>query len=242
MKHILFLLILLSCPDLYAQVEFTFETGALWNVRNDVNIPNVDESNRFDSSSFDRGPFFHHRLEAKINLVGRHNLRLLYAPLSFSVNGQFDKNLNFDGTDFSAFEDTKVSYKFNSYRLSYVFNWFQKHKHKFDIGLSLKIRDANIGVDQFSVSANSDDLGFVPLLYFAYEYLFTDTFSFYTDADFAVAPQGRALDMTVKLRKLIFDNYFLSLGYRVLEGGADNEEVFTFSLVHYAVVDLNLRF
>jgi len=31
-------------------------------------------------------------------------------------------------------------------------------------------------------------------------------------------------------------------GYRVLEGGADNDEVYTFSLFHYAVAGIEMRF
>jgi hypothetical protein len=31
-------------------------------------------------------------------------------------------------------------------------------------------------------------------------------------------------------------------GYRILEGGADNDEVYTFSLFNYAVVGIEVRF
>jgi hypothetical protein len=31
-------------------------------------------------------------------------------------------------------------------------------------------------------------------------------------------------------------------GYRVLEGGADNDEVYTFSMFHYAVAGVAVRF
>jgi hypothetical protein len=34
----------------------------------------------------------------------------------------------------------------------------------------------------------------------------------------------------------------LFAGYRVLEGGADNDTVYTFSLFHYAVAGAELRF
>jgi hypothetical protein len=32
------------------------------------------------------------------------------------------------------------------------------------------------------------------------------------------------------------------LGYRILEGGADNDEVYTFSLFHYAIASVALEF
>ena len=34
----------------------------------------------------------------------------------------------------------------------------------------------------------------------------------------------------------------LFAGYRILEGGADNEEVYTFSLFHYLVAGVETRF
>jgi hypothetical protein len=34
----------------------------------------------------------------------------------------------------------------------------------------------------------------------------------------------------------------LQAGYRILEGGADNDEVYTFSLFHYAVAGMAVRF
>jgi len=39
-----------------------------------------------------------------------------------------------------------------------------------------------------------------------------------------------------KRRALLF------AGYRILEGGADNEEVYTFSLFHYLVAGVETRF
>ena len=37
-------------------------------------------------------------------------------------------------------------------------------------------------------------------------------------------------------------NLSFKLGYRVLEGGADNDEVFTFALIHYLLAGVSLRF
>ena len=228
----------------FGEFNLTVETGVNWQFRNDVQIPNDSVGNRFDFSDFDKGPFFHHRFESLVTLKGRHHLRVVYAPLSFSVEGRLDKDINFNEVNFNNSDDILVNYKFNSYRLGYVYNWIDKTKHKISIGLTLKIREADIRLSQTSTSTstNFDNLGLVPLLYFSYAHHFSETWSLFTNADFAVAPQGRAFDVALKVRKKLNDHYSLGFGYRLLEGGADNDEVFTFSLFHYSVFDLLIRF
>ena len=56
------------------------------------------------------------------------------------------------------------------------------------------------------------------------------------------APQGRAEDVSLKAVVRLTDAVDLDLGYRLLEGGADNDEVYTFAFFHYAVVGLRIRF
>jgi hypothetical protein len=38
------------------------------------------------------------------------------------------------------------------------------------------------------------------------------------------------------------DHVSLKAGYRILEGGADNDEVYTFSLFHYVVAGIVMTF
>ena len=60
--------------------------------------------------------------------------------------------------------------------------------------------------------------------------------------DAAAAPQGRAEDVLVALEREIRPGLTLRLGYRLLEGGADNDEVYTFTALHYGVIGLGLQF
>ena len=242
MKTVLIIIIFLFSNKSLADFNLTVEAGASWQTRNDVRIPNDSNGDRFDFSEFSEGPFIHHRFESLVNLVGRHNLRVVYAPLSLTVRGELDQNINFDGVSFNGGDDVLVNYQFNSYRLGYVYKWINRSKHKLNVGVTLKVRDADIRVSQQSTSSNYDNLGLVPLLYFSYSYNITEDWCLFTDADFAAASQGRAFDVALKVRKKLNDHYSLGLGYRVLEGGADNDEVFTFSLFHYAVLDLALSF
>jgi hypothetical protein len=58
------------------------------------------------------------------------------------------------------------------------------------------------------------------------------------DADALVAPQGRAEDVLLALTWTASEDVELRAGYRTLEGGADNAEVYSFAWLHYAVVGL----
>jgi hypothetical protein len=50
------------------------------------------------------------------------------------------------------------------------------------------------------------------------------------------APQGRAEDVLAAVVLRLSDSYAMRAGYRILEGGADNDEVYNFSLFNYAVL------
>ncbi|MFT4843983.1 MAG: hypothetical protein ACI8UD_003602 [Planctomycetota bacterium] len=84
--------------------------------------------------------------------------------------------------------------------------------------------------------------GFVPLLHTAVEWRFADDWRMLLDVDVAWAPQGRATDATLHLRRTLGEHLDLGFGYRTIEGGADNDEVFTFSWLHQAVVSIGVRF
>lgn len=242
MKSIVFIFILMGSSFSFADFNLTVEAGASWQTRNDIRIPNSQDGSRFDLSDIKRGPFFHHRFESLFTLKGRHHLRVVYAPLSLSVKGGFNRTIEYNDVTFSAADEIQADYVFNSYRLGYVYKWVNREKHKIYAGFTLKLRQADIRLSQSNTSANYDNLGFVPLLYLAYEYRFFEEWSFFSDADFAAASQGRAFDVALKLRHRLNDNYSLGFGYRFLEGGADNDEVFTFSFFHYGVFDLLVNF
>ena len=49
------------------------------------------------------------------------------------------------------------------------------------------------------------------------------------------------MDATVKLGRDLDARWALRVGYRMVEGGADVDEVYTFAWLHYAAVSLVLR-
>ncbi|MCK7482499.1 MAG: hypothetical protein M0C28_39280 [Candidatus Moduliflexus flocculans] len=62
------------------------------------------------------------------------------------------------------------------------------------------------------------------------------------DGDALAAPQGRAEDVSLSVWADLSQKLRLRVGYRLLEGGAENDEVYTFALVNYAFAGLTLTF
>ena len=241
MKKILFCLASLYAITVSAEFNFMLESGAVWQHRNDVKIPG-NTGTRVNFDEFNQGPFFHYRGELYWKITDNHNLRAVYAPLNIAVKGRLPGNALFDGVSFSTSEELEVNYKFNSYRLTYFYSYWQSGKSFLNLGVTGKIRDAEIEFKQPSQKASYDNVGFVPLLFVEYQAPIGSDWLFHTNIDAAAAPQGRAIDLTVKFRRPFMEKYKLGFGLRSLEGGADNDKVFTFSWLNYAILDISGEF
>jgi len=169
-------------------------------------------------------------------------LRLLAAPLSQEGAGELDDPVRFGDSDFAAGVSTKAKYRFDSYRLTWRRTFLEDGPWKIRAGLTAKIRDAEVSLQQGAVRERTTDLGFVPLLHTAIDWQPADDWRLSLDVDGAWAPQGRAVDASLKLWWRLSDRAQLGLGYRTIEGGADNDEVYTFAWIHQAVVGLSYDF
>jgi hypothetical protein len=65
---------------------------------------------------------------------------------------------------------------------------------------------------------------------------FQPKFGLLLDGDALAAPQGRAEDVLAALTYHASDRMGIKIGYRILEGGANNDVVYNFALLNYAVV------
>ena len=222
--------------------EIGLETGAVWQSYNDVQIPG-DTGTRFSLSDLaGDGPLPFYRLELFYDLTDKHQLRFLIAPLGYTEDGVLDKNVNFDGQTFSAGENTEATYKFNSYRATYRYLFHDGQKWRWHVGGTLKIRDAEIALQQDGVSASYTNVGIVPLINLYGEYRLANKWRFIVDFDGLASPQGRALDLGLKVNYDIEKNWYLGGGLRVLEGGADNDKVYNFAQFNYAVISVGYRY
>ena len=111
-----------------------------------------------------------------------------------------------------------------------------------NLGVTAKVRDALTSFSQDGRTKAYDNVGIVPLIYFEYQKSFGQDWTANLTMDAAYAPQGRAIDAALKVRRNLDENLSFGLGARTLEGGANNEKVYTVSWFTYAVADLVYAF
>ncbi|UCE66132.1 MAG: hypothetical protein JSU85_14990 [Candidatus Zixiibacteriota bacterium] len=223
-----------------AEWHFDVETGAAINGYNDVQIPG-DSGTRFSlSEELDSDPVLFWRLRISRDLGEKHYLSLLIAPLRLESEGSFDRVVSFASVDFPANADIKARYRFDSYRLTYRYRLYQNEKLHAGLGLTAKIRDAEISLSEANRKASKANTGFVPLINLKLHWQFNKKLGILFEGDGLAAPQGRAEDFLLAGLFNLNEKLGLKLGYRFLEGGADNDEVYNFTLVNYVVIGATL--
>ena len=219
------------------------EGGAVWQSRNDVQIPNDATGTRFSLVDvIGKGPWPAMRLYATWNINKTHGLRLLLAPLSITERGELDAPVEFAGGSFLTGIPAEATYKFNSWRLTYRYRFHAGEHWRWWVGFTAKIRDAKIRLAQGTEAAEKTDVGFVPLLHIAGIRRIASHWAAEMDIDALAGGPGRAVDASLKLRYRFGDRWSVTGGYRTVEGGADVDEVYSFAWLHYAVASANLAF
>lgn len=218
------------------------EGGALWQSRNDVAIRG-DTGTRFAMDDLiGDGPYAVGRVTADWDLDERHALRGVIAPLEIDGSGTLDQNTSFDGQTFAANTPTEGRYKFSSYRLGYRYTFLHDEHWRLRVGGTLFVRDAKIELRQPGILGQDSNVGLVPLLNLSAEYFPAERWRIAGEFDGLAASQGRAFDIAVKGYYDLNDWCSFGLGYRVLEGGVDNDEVFNFAFQQSVVAALSFRF
>jgi len=234
----LLLSITTNLTPLKAQFSIDLETGAVSTGYNDVRIPG-DQGTFFSLKDdlISKTEFFY-RLRASYTIKSRHTLSLLYAPLETESKGNVPYDIFFEGATFPANTDLTGTYKFNSYRLTYRYEIVLKPKFEFGLGFTAKIRDAKIAMASAGLESVKTNVGFVPIINFRMLWKPYDKFGILLEGDALAAPQGRAEDVLIAATYRLSDRIGIKAGYRLLEGGADNDEVYNFALFNYAAVGL----
>jgi len=223
---------------LNGQASFDLETGAVGTGYNNVRIPG-DQGTLFSlKDDLNSKTDFFFRIRLNYTIKSRHTLSLLYAPLETVSNGNVPFDIFFEGVTFPANTDLKGTYKFNSYRLTYRYEIVLKPKFDFGLGLTAKIRDAKISLASAGLESEKANVGFVPLINFRMSWRPYEKFGILLEGDALAAPQGRAEDVLIAATYRLSDRFGLKAGYRILEGGADNDVVYNFALFNYALVGL----
>jgi hypothetical protein len=223
---------------------FNAEGGYVWPGYIDVRIPNETGTLFSLKDDLPAESKFVYRLRLGYRFNPKHSVSVLFAPLSLNAQGSLDKDISFNGDFFPVNSDLKAFYKFNSYRLTYRFDFIYSNKWKVGVGFTAKIRDAEVRLEDEDKRSSNTDFGFVPLLNFRVEWIVSTKMSFLLEGDALASPggQGRAEDVLLALLYRLNDGVSLKAGYRILEGGADVESVYNFTLLNYVIVGAVFRF
>lgn len=145
-----------------AQFKLDLESGVVFGTNyNKVRIPATGGTLVNLANELDIIPKIFYRIRAGYTLSNRHNISILYAPLTVKYNGNFNRNINFNNIIFNADQPVNVFYKFNSYRLTYRYDFIAGSRWRVGAGLTGKIRDADIRFKNESGDTHYDDLGFI---------------------------------------------------------------------------------
>jgi len=224
------------------RLAIELEGGALWQSRNDVEIPNDGSATRFSLVDVaGNGPWPTARLYVTWNLTERHGLRLLVAPFSLTESGVLDVPVRFAGASYAPGQPVNATYTFNSYRLSYRYRVHAGARTAAWVGFTGKIRDAEVALEQGATASRKDDVGFVPLLHLAGDWRVAPHWRLDLDVDGLAGGPGRAVDAALELGYDPGGPWMVQLGYRTLEGGADVPDVYSFAWLHYAVASVVWR-
>ena len=236
------LVMLIGASTGAATLTFDVETGLVFSGYNDVRIPG-DTGTLFSlSEELDIDPTSFFRIRILYALGRRHSLGLLLAPLRLESGGTLDRTLMYQDQEFAPFTELKARYRFDSYRLTYRYAIRTGHPLEAGLGVTAKIRDASIRVEGDGRRSEKKNTGFVPLINFRLRWMTTEQIGLLLEGDALAAPQGRAEDVLLALYYQPSERVGMKVGYRLLEGGADNDEVYNFTLLHYLAAGAMVTF
>ncbi len=219
------------------------ESGVAVAGYSDVRIP-PDGGTEFSLvDDLDADPTPYVRLRAGMRLGDRHTLLALAAPLRIDSQGSFSEPVFFHGVEFATGIPIDALYRFDSYRLTYRYRLWATPRVRLELGVTAKVRDAEIRLEGGGAATSKTDTGFVPLLAFAFDWRWADRAGLTIEGDAAASPggEGRAEDVFAGVRWAAHPGVDLLLGYRLLEGGADVETVYNFAMIHYPSLGLRVN-
>jgi len=233
-------------PIVHAQFMADMETGLNLSGYNDVRVPGNIGSLFSLQNDIGSNASLYFRMKFNFTFAERHNISVLFAPFTKTYKGKPKQNINFAGQSYSSIYEVKAKYQFNSWRLSYRWDFIKSKHFQIGIGLTGKIRDAKIsmkGKDNMGtiVESSKKNVGFIPLVNFFFAWKITPCMDLRIEGDAIRTPHGRVEDIFFGWTGCISDKVRLKLGYRFLEGGADKSTVYNFALFRYIVLGLSFQ-
>lgn len=187
-------------------------------------------------------PIWAGRMTVSWDLSPRQGIRILLAPFEATGTGVFQTPVTFEGKVFGPQAPTEARYRFNSWRATWRYTWVSTEAWTLKVGATAKIRDAKVQLTQGGLTAGTSNVGFVPLAHLSVERRLPGALSALFETDALAAPQGRAVDAALMLRWQASPRTHVDIGYRLLEGGADNDELYTWARLDGWRVGMGVRF
>ncbi len=232
-KRIFIITILAISYNVSAQIDIRAEIGPVFNGYNNIAYPG-NGGTRFSLVDDLKGSASaYYRLSVGYDINNKHSITFLFAPLDMKYKGTYNKDILYGETIFAANTYINAKYRFYSYRLTYRYDIIEDDKIEFGLGLTAKIRQAYISLNSETANSSKKNVGFVPIINFKFKWNYHPRMSLLFEGDALGAKQGRAEDILLANVYKVNDKLNLSLGYRILEGGSDSDEIYTFSMFHY---------
>jgi hypothetical protein len=222
----------------YSDKFIDLESGVVFPGYNNVQIPRATGT----KFSLHTDPAIFYRLRLTYTINNKHTISALYAPLTLHGSERHLFPVAFDGVTFPVDIPLKSTYIFNSYRLTYRYDFVRADKIQFGLGFTAKIRDAAITLQSADTISKKTNVGFVPIINFNFQWIFSRPLSFLMNGDALGAPQGRAEDVLAAIQYQPGTNLGIRFGYRILEGGANVESVYNFTLINYLLLGITYKF
>lgn len=227
---------------LAAQAEVNLE-GTAWNTRlNEVRKPNPGGTTFSFPELLGNGTTWAYRVDVRWQLNPRHSLRILLAPFEVSGTGTFQQSVVYEGRTFLAGEPIRGLYRFNSWRATWRYTLETGPDWTVYLGATAKVRDAKVQLEQDGAATSNSNVGFVPLLHLSVEHRFSPGWSALFETDALGAKQGRAVDAALMVRWQATQRLHADVGYRMLEGGADNDQLYTWARLDGWRLGMGMRF
>jgi hypothetical protein len=218
------------------------EGGSVSTGYNDVRVPNKTGSNFSLKDDLNPGNHFFYRLKGGLIINDRHTISFLYAPLSIDANGTFKKEIDFLGIKFPADVGITGNFRLTTYRLTYRYDFIKNSKGELGLGLTAAYREASVRIRSTLLNEHKDDSGFSPLLNVRALWQPHRIIGVLLEGDVLLATKERAEDFLLAANFKFSNHFAWRIGYRILEGGADNSSIYTNSLFNFATTGLTLTF
>jgi hypothetical protein len=113
---------------------------------------------------------------------------------------------------------------------------------KFGLGLSAKIRDAGVSLQNSALLSENFSIGFAPLINLLGNWDISQKMGIDFFGEGIAASKGRAIDFSLSGRSSLSKNLQGNIGYRQLEGGANGTIRYNFIRLHFIFASLNYSF